>query len=443
MELLKNKRIALVSLGCSKNMVDSEMILASLLKSGAVLVGDSGEADILVINTCGFIEAAREESVESIVEALDNRPKDQKIVVAGCLSQRFGQELLRELPEIDAILGINAPQEIRKAVVNLLENTNDSPSSPISAPEKCSETTPARFLLTPRHYAYLRIADGCDQACRFCAIPRIRGRQRSRSLKDIVREAEELLEGGCRELCLVAHDLNSYGRDLSGRSLLAELLKELNGLEVDWIRCYYLYPAGVKDDFIRAMAELPRVLPYIDMPLQHISDRMLGAMKRRVSRRDIETLLEKMRRDIENPVFRSTFLLGYPGEKDDDFQELLDFVRQQKFQHLGAFTFSSEEGTAAPYLKNPVPDSLARSRYNELMQVQQEIAFSLQEARLESRVEVICDRVTDVGERICRSWQEGPEGDPVIFAQASSRRVGEIFSLILEARQDYDLLGRE
>jgi len=429
-----------VSLGCSKNIVDSEMILGSLLENGCILTGNHQEAEFVVINTCGFIENAREESVDAIVEALENRSQGQKILVAGCLSQRYGKELLEEMPDIDACLGINAPVNIVDAALSLIRESSEA-CVRIEKPGRKISPAQSRYLLTPTHFAYLRIADGCDQGCKFCAIPRIRGRQRSRSLPDLLDEARQLTELGCRELCLVAHDLVSWGVDLDDEYQLETLLFELNEIEnLDWIRLFYLYPRGLSDAMIEAMATCEKVLPYIDMPLQHITDNMLKAMNRRVDRHQTEELLDKLDSALPEAVRRTTLLVGYPGESDEDFEALLEFINLRKFHFMGAFAYSPEEGTASFHMDRQVPSEIAQDRLEALMLAQQKITFAHQESRLGQTEMVVVDEIDSDWAR-CRSWREAPDCDPLILLPPDNRRPGEIIEVRLLAREEYDLLA--
>lgn len=416
------------------------MILGSLLEDGWALTGSQAEADMVVVNTCGFIESAREESVQAIVEALESRQQGQKVVVAGCLPQRAGKELLAELPEIDAILGINAPRDVKSAARSLFAGDEISCNGVTPAERSYGESQP-RFLLTPRHHAYLRIADGCDRGCRFCAIPRIRGRQRSRGLEELVKEAQLLVQGGCRELGLVAHDLNAWGTDRQDGNRLEQLLPALASVEgIDWIRLFYLYPAGMGESLIHAMATTPKVLPYIDMPLQHISDHMLSVMNRRITKRETLDLLGSLREAMPKAVFRTTLLVGHPGETKDDVEELKEFMKDWKFQHLGAFGYSPEEGTAAFHMEERVAPKEVDQRVDEVMKLQQKIAFKLQSARVGTKEEMVVDEVDEIG-AIGRSWREAPDSDSVIRLKSKNLKVGQRVVARIEKRTGYDLLA--
>ncbi|MGE4158306.1 MAG: 30S ribosomal protein S12 methylthiotransferase RimO [Planctomycetota bacterium] len=434
------RSVALVALGCSKNMVDAEMILGSLLEDGWALTGSQSEADMVVVNTCGFIESAREESVQAIVEALEGRRQGQKVVVAGCLPQKAGKELLAELPEIDAILGINAPRDVKSAARSLFAGDEVSCNGVTPAERTYGESQP-RFLLTPRHHAYLRIADGCDRGCRFCAIPRIRGRQRSRTLGELVKEATLLAQGGCRELGLVAHDLNAWGTDLQDGNRLEHLLPALASVEgIEWIRLFYLYPAGMGPALIKAMATTPRVLPYIDMPLQHISDHMLSVMNRRITKRETLDLLGALREAMPHAVFRTTLLVGHPGETKADVEELKEFMASWRFQHLGAFGYSPEEGTAAFHMEGRVAPKEVQRRVDEVMKLQQKIAFELQSARVGTQDEVVVDEGQGSA-FLARSWREAPDSDSVIKVKAKNLKIGQTIQVKIDGRTGYDLVA--
>src|SRR4051794_37323681 len=384
---------AFVSLGCPKNLVDSERMLGKLAQDGYALVPDASGADVLVVNTCGFIEPARQESLGVIREmlALKQQGKVGAVVVAGCLAERKGDALLQEVPGVDSIVGVFGREEIVQVVDRAVAHQSEQRSLFRPAPVRAQEDT-ARLRVTPRHYAYLKISEGCDRTCTFCAIPGMRGKHVTKPIEEVVREARELAADGVRELILVAQDTTYYGLDLYGRVRLAELLRELDKVEgVEWIRVLYLYPIHFTDELIDVLATAKKVIPYLDMPLQHINDRVLKRMQRRVNRAATEELLGKLRRSIPNLTMRTTFVVGFPGETDAEFEELLEFVRSARFERLGVFPYSYEPDTPATRLDGHLPEEVKVARRDRLMAAQQPIAFAWTQARIGSEIEAIID----------------------------------------------------
>jgi ribosomal protein S12 methylthiotransferase len=384
---------AFVSLGCPKNLVDSERMLGKLAQDGYSLTPNAEGADLVIINTCGFIEPARQESLGVIREMLHLKEKGKvgAVVVAGCLAERKKDDLLTEVPDVDHILGVHAREEIVQVVDRTLarRNLEEQKSLFRPAPVKAQEDT-ARLRVTPRHYAYLKISEGCDRLCTFCAIPSMRGKHVTKPMEEVLREARELAADGVRELLIVAQDTTYYGLDLYGETRLAQLLRELekvNGIE--WIRILYAYPIFFTDELIEVIAGSKKILPYLDMPLQHINDRLLKRMQRKVRRADIETLLGKLRGAIPNLAFRTTFITGFPGETDAEFEELRDFIAQAKFERLGVFPYSLEPGTPASRLDGHLPEEVKTQRQEEIMALQQPIAFSWSEAQVGNEQEVL------------------------------------------------------
>ena len=419
----------MISLGCPKNLVDSEMILGKLGQEGFVLTPDAGEADVIVVNTCGFVESAKEESVNTILEACElkqNAETEKKVVVTGCLGQRYGKELSREVPELDAIVGLGEYDDLGTALRGLFGKNDDKLYFQVSDPDKACNAEVGRFRLTPAHYGYLRISEGCDNPCTFCSIPAIRGRFRSKSIEMLEAEARELVESGASEMVLISQDTTSYGVDIDGRFQLAELLHRLAAVDgVEWIRLLYAYPAYLTDEMIDAIASLPEVLNYIDIPLQHISDRMLRHMGRRMMETKTRDLLDRMRSKIPGLMLRTTFIVGFPGEDDTEFGILRDFVRDFEFERLGVFPYSKEEGTPSAEFEGELPQAVIDERLEELMLVQQEIAFRHNRQRAGEVTEVIVDSAEEeqadplggapFRAAIARSYGESPEIDPVVF----------------------------
>src|SRR5262249_11170782 len=377
---------AFVSLGCPKNLVDSERMLGKLAQDGFALTPDADGADVVVVNTCGFIEPARQESLGVIREmlALKKEGRVGAVGVAGCLAARRKDDLLAEVPDVDQIVGVVGREDIVPVVSRAVaRRTADEQRSLFRpAPVKALSDT-ERLRVTPRHYAYLKISEGCDRTCTFCAIPGMRGKHVTKPIEEVVREAKELTADGVRELILVAQDTTYYGLDLYGRVRLADLLRELDKIDgIEWIRVLYLYPIFFTDELIDVLTTAKKIIPYLDMPLQHINDRVLKRMQRRVNRAATEELLAKLRQSIPNLTMRTTFVVGFPGETDAEFEELLAFVQTAKFERLGVFPYSFEPGTPATRLDNHLPEEVKTARRDRLMAAQQEIAFAWTQTRV-------------------------------------------------------------
>jgi len=403
------------SLGCPKNQLDTEIMLGSLALSGYAIAERLEDADVAVVNTCSFIESAREESIEAILEVADLREsgKLRALVVAGCLPQRYGAELAKELPEVDAFVGTAAFPEIPRIVDDALAGRSRGIYVEAGRTHLYDDTSP-RLLVGPGHSAYVKIAEGCDRICAFCAIPGIRGRFQSRSLDSLVRELQQLASAGVREVNLVAQDSTSWGKDLPGRPRLAELVRTLDQVDgLDWIRLLYLYPSAVDDALIEAIADGKRVLPYVDVPLQHASDAMLKAMRRGTTAARQRALVKRLRAGIPGLTLRTTFIVGFPGETDADFETLCDFVREARFDRLGVFRYSDEEGTAGIALQGKVARGVARARYRRLTAIQREIMAEGLAAQVGSEAEVLVDGVFGRGRALGRLRSQAPEIDGV------------------------------
>jgi ribosomal protein S12 methylthiotransferase len=428
----RDVRVHMVSLGCPKNLVDSEVILGGLGAYGLAVTPDAEAADIIVINTCGFVESAKEESIQSILEACELKSRSatpKKVVVTGCLGQRYGQELQREIPELDAIVGLGEYKDLGATLIRLADAEDGIRHFQVSDPTKACFAEVGRFRLTPTHFAYIRISEGCDNPCTFCSIPSFRGRFRSKPIPMILEEARELVASGARELLLISQDTTSYGVDIDGTFQLPRLLESLAAIEgVDWIRVLYAYPAYTNDEMLDTIARLPNVLDYVDIPLQHISDAMLRRMGRRMNETKTRALISRMREKIPGVYLRTTFIVGFPGETDRHFEELCDYVRETRFERLGVFTYSPEENTPSATFADQIPDEVKTARLDELMRIQQTIAFEQNEARKGEIVDVIIDRVEEKRKGkpvfIGRSRGEAPEIDPVIHVGASEPNRG-------------------
>lgn len=446
-------RVAFVSLGCAKNLVDSEKMLGQLAEAGCVLTGDEDAADVLVINTCGFLEASRTEADEVIAEAVGRKEHGRlrRVVVAGCLVQRDKEAILERIPGVDALVGVNNRDDIVRAVVG-----GERPGRNGKGKGKRKPTPPdlyladyhpfvqidtARLRLTPRHYAYLRISEGCDQKCTFCTIPSIRGRMHCKPPSMVLDEARELVSDGAAEISLIGQDTTSYGlgEDSIGVGLagLLRLLDTVDGLR--WLRLMYVYPSVLSDEMLDAIAECDRVCKYIDIPLQHINDRVLKAMHRRVDRATTEQLLERIRRRIPGVSVRTTMIVGFPGETDAEFAELVEFVRAARFDALGVFPYSLEPDTPAGRMKDQVSDAVKDERVDALMSAQQEVAFALAEERMGSSFEVLVDEVVRKGVVSARHQGQAPAVDSATLVEGSSAEAGEFLTVRCIGRDGYDL----
>jgi len=382
------------SLGCPKNRIDSEVMLGSLALSGYAVAEDIQDADVVVVNTCSFIQSAREESIHAILDVAELRESKRlrALLVAGCLPQRYGAELAKELPEVDAFIGTGHFHKISQILDETLAGLTRGVYVDAGETHLYDEHDP-RLVIGPGHSAYVKISEGCDRVCAFCAIPGIRGRFQSRRLESVVAEAEQLAAAGAKELNLVAQDATSYGKDLPGRPRLTDLLRALDEVEgIAWIRQLYVYPTALTDDLIDLLARGRRVLPYVDVPLQHASDRVLRAMKRGTTQTRQRALVARLRERIPGVTLRTTFIVGFPGETDADFACLCDFVREMRFDHVGIFRYSDEEGTAAHAYGEKVPRATARRRHRELVGLQSEIMTEKLTARVGTTADVLVDR---------------------------------------------------
>jgi ribosomal protein S12 methylthiotransferase len=439
---------AFVSLGCPKNLVDSEKMLGHLATDGYSLVSDPDGADFVIVNTCGFIEESRAESKSVIREMLDLKKagRTQKVIVAGCLPERVGGALLDELPDIDQIVGVWGRDEIAKVADGL--QAGKSSLTPDAARELFRPAPiralddRARLRITPKHFAYLKISEGCDRTCTFCAIPKMRGKHVTKPIEDVIIEARELAADGVRELNLVAQDTTYYGMDLYGEVRLVELLQELEQVEgIDWVRLMYLYPVNFTDRLIETIAESKRIIPYLDMPLQHINSGMLRRMQRRVNRERTVELVGKLRESIPNLVLRTTFIVGFPGETDQQFEELKEFVAETRFERMGVFTYSPEPGTPAMKLEGHLPEEVKQSRRSELMELQQEIAFEFADSLVGYELDCLIDDQVDDETWVGRLYTDAPEIDSQVYVRGEGVEIGALTPVEILAREEYDLIA--
>lgn len=418
-------KIGVVSLGCPKNLVDSETMLGLIHEENYKITNDPSEAEIIIVNTCGFIESAKEESINTILQMAEYKKSGscKYIIVTGCLSQRYAEELFNELPEADAIAGVEVYDEIG-SIIKRVMNGERFIMLERSKPDviyTSKETFLPRILTTPSYTAYLKIAEGCDNCCSYCAIPKIRGPYRSKPMEQVLKEAKALADNGVKELIVVAQDTTRYGEDLpGGKLLLADLLKELNKIEsLKWIRVMYCYPNNFTDELIETFASLDKVCKYVDLPLQHSSNRLLASMNRYDTKEEVETLLAKLRKRIPGIVIRTTFIVGFPGETDADFEELKEFVEQQRFENAGVFAYSQEEGTVAGAMPNQIPDEIKQERYHELMALQAQISEEIHKDTEGQTLEVLVEGIEEDGSGLHygRSYREAPDIDGLVFIE--------------------------
>ncbi len=422
------KTLNLISLGCAKNLVDSEILLGGLNKTNISVTNNPEEADTIVVNTCGFLDIAREESVDTILQAAEMKKTGslKELVVMGCLSERYPEELKKEIPEVDRIFGSND----HKQIVSFLTGKDYAKDDPLFF----------RSLMTPNHYAYIKIAEGCDNGCSFCSIPIMRGLQKSRTIESIVDEAERLAENGTKELLVIAQDSTSYGWDLEKKVYLSDLLRALNMVDgIEWIRVHYAHPAHLSKRIIEAMAECDKVCNYLDMPIQHASDAMLKSMKRGLGQAGIKKRIESLRTAMPGMALRTTLIVGYPGETQDDFFQLRDFIEETQFDRLGVFTYSEEEGTTAADLEDNVPRSVKDNRKNEILELQHEISLEKNESFIGKTLRVIID---ESGEELSvgRTEYDSPEIDNIVRVR-SSEDTGTIKNIRISEANEYELIG--
>lgn len=428
--------IAMSHLGCEKNRIDSEHMLGLLTKAGYQVDSNEELADYVIVNTCSFIQDAREESVRTLVELAE---ANKKIVITGCMAQHFQGELLEELPEAVAVVGSGDYHKI----VDVIERTEtgERVQEVSQEPVYIADETVPRYRTTTEGVAYLRVAEGCDYRCAFCIIPHLRGNQRSRSIESIVSEANTLAVQGVKEIILISQITTNYGMDIYGKPMLAELLIELGKVDVPWIRIHYAYPTGLTSEVIAAIRNTPNVLPYLDLPLQHSHPEMLRAMNRPWQGKVNDAIIERIKQQLPNSILRTTFIVGFPGETEEHFQHLVEFVRRHQFDHVGVFTFSAEEGTPAYSMENHVPPETMDRRRDILMQAQQPIAAAKNQTYVGKQLEVLIEQENpSSGQLIGRSAQFAPEVDGLVYVRGDAS-LGSIVSVDITAADVYDLYG--
>ncbi len=450
--------VSLISLGCAKNLVDSEMMIGHLHQAGMSVIPDAEKANVVIVNTCSFIDSSKEESIGHILEVTKNRGmrkrnKDQKLIVAGCMSQRFSKDLPGSLPEVDAFIGLDQITKIVPIIEEIYAKERGKNEAPVSFIEGKSTWIPdydtPRFRLTPKHFAYLKIAEGCNHPCTFCIIPQIRGRHRSRTVESVVAEARRLVAEGVKEINLISQDTTYFGMDTweqrpnprtpvdsSRGTALTTLLRQLNAIEGDfWIRLLYTHPAHWSDELIKTIAECPKVARYIDIPLQHISDRMLGLMQRETSGDYIRDLIRRIRAGIPGIAVRTTFIVGFPGETDADVDELCQFIRETKFERLGVFRYSQEEGTRGAKMADQIPPKIKEARWHKTMALQQEVSGAVSATFVGKTLRVL---VEEPG--VARGEADAPDIDGRVYIPRELP-VGEFIDVTITGHHDYDLLA--
>ena len=446
------KKIGFISLGCPKNLVDSEVMMGQLKQNGYEITSNAADADTVVVNTCGFIDSAKKESIDTILEAaqLKLNGQAQRLVVAGCLVERYRDQLKAEIPEVDAFIGTSQINDIL-AVCDPKTNTRSLPVVPLgnqSATYLYDDSTP-RVLATPSHYAFVKIAEGCDRPCAFCFIPQMRGHFRSRRFGSIIAEAHQLAEEGVKEIILVAQDSSRYGEDLGKQDALARLLRELAHVDgIEWVRVMYTYPTHISDSFLDVLAEEPKAVKYLDMPLQHASQNVLKLMKRGGNRKSLERLIERVRHRVPGIAVRTTFISGFPGETEDDFEELLSFIKNVEFDRVGVFTYSDEEGTPAFDLSSKVPHRTASRRRTSLMKEQAKISRRKNKSRVGEVVQVLFEGESKESELLWQGRMEtqAPDIDGCVLINdvpdGLAPAAGEFVNVEITEAHEHDLIGR-
>ena len=424
------KKINVITLGCSKNLIDSEALMRQLQGNYDIAYDSDKPSDIIIINTCGFINDAKEESVDTILRSVEMKKSGdvQKVFVTGCLSQRYKNELANEIRDVDGFFGVNDLPDVLDAL----------------KVDYKKELVGERLLTTPSHYAYLKVSEGCDRTCSFCAIPMIRGKHISKTIEEIVAEAEFLASKGVKELILIAQDLTYYGLDIYKERKIADVVKRLTEVDgIEWIRLHYAYPAGFPEKLLEVIRDYPKVCQYIDIPLQHISDKILNSMRRSHGRENTIALVERIRKELPEAAIRTTFIVGYPGETEEDFEELLDFVKTYRFDRVGVFQYSPEEGTSAYVLSDDVPDEVKQERADRLMLLQQEISFALNKEKEGRIFKTIIDR-EEGGYYIGRTEFDSPEVDNEVLIPAGDQKLvkGNFYDVEITKAEFYDLYGK-
>ncbi len=435
-------KIGFISLGCSKNLVDTEVMLKKLYDAGFEITPEESEAEIIIINTCGFIESAKKEAIDNILDTAELKKwgKCRHIIATGCLVERYREEVMREMPEVDALLGVGSLEDIVTACEAVMRGEKyvsfrDKNTSPLGG---------ERILTTAEHTAYLKVAEGCDNKCTYCAIPLIRGKMRSRTVEDIVNEAKDLEALGVKELNLIAQDTTRYGLDIYGEYSLARLVRQITKeTSIPWIRLLYCYPDKITDELISELRDNPRLVKYMDIPIQHISDSVLARMNRHGTSELIKATVERLRREVPGITLRTTAMVGFPGESEEDFAELCSYVKEARFDRFGAFTYSAEEGTAAAEFDGEVDEQTKQDRYDVLMQTQLTVTEDLNAKMIGSTIDVLVDGFDKVAEIYYgRSYKDAPDVDGKVYFKSKKKTpIGEFVRVRIDEALDYDLVG--
>ena len=436
--------VGFVALGCPKNIVDSERMLAEIAQADMVITAELEQADVIVVNTCGFIAPAKREAFEAIKHAVNSKRKGnvKKVIVAGCLSERMGEQLFKEIKGVDAIVGLGQRDDIVKIIRQTLTSKKNASYLEHAGSDISDDKT--RLLITGSYSAYLRISEGCDHKCSFCTIPAIRGRFRSKPAEAVLAEAGELAKAGVVELNIIAQDTAYYGRDLKIKDGLAKLLAEVEKIAgFEWIRVMYLYPVGFSDKLLEAIAGSEKIVHYFDIPIQHVSDSILKAMRRPDTKEGLYQLIEKLRKVLPDVVLRTTLIVGFPGESDEQFAELLEFIKWAKFDALGAFKYYAESGTDAAKMAGQVPDEVKEKRLDELMLAQQEIAFAKNQSIKGAKFRCLVESVAENGAGTGRYYGQAPEIDSVCIIENCTANAGEFVKVTVAGMKDYDLIVRQ
>ena len=443
------KKVHFISLGCPKNLVDSEIMAGTLIKDGYQVVAEAEEADTVIVNTCGFIEESKKESIQRIFDmsALKEEGKIKKVVVAGCLTQRYKSDLVDSLPEADLFVGSGEFQNIGEILKS--HDEGNKTKTFFNLPTYLQEESTPRVNSQPRHRAYLKISEGCMKRCAFCAIPLIRGNLQSRTIQNVVNEAKLLVAGGVKELIIISHDFTDYGFDLTRKNAEAkesplELLKALNDVDgAEWIRLLYLYPDGITDEMIDLIKNSKKLVKYFDMPLQHISNEVLKTMNRKMTRSEIEEALNKIRTNIPEAVIRTQFIVGFPGETEEQLEELLAFIAEQKFDRVGCFQYSPEESTPGGKMPNQIDEATKQRRFESVMEVQQNISRDKHRAFIGRTVKVLVEGYSDETDLLLqgRTSQQAPEIDGIVLINDGQAQVGDIVNVRITDSMEYDLIG--
>ena len=442
------KKLGMISLGCPKNAVDTELVLGDLQGDEYEITPDQKEADVIIVNTCGFIESSKKESIDAILEmvALKTEGKCKKLVVTGCLSERYSNELLKEIPEIDHMLGVNQYPRLKQILKESDSRKENTSINHVHEPAEYFESYMNRVLTTPFYSAYLKLGEGCSNKCAFCIIPKIRGQFRSRSPESIIAEAEHFAQHGVKEFNLISQDTTMYGVDLGMKNGLVQLLKSLSKINgIEWMRLFYCFPTFINSELIEYIASEEKVCNYADVPLQHTHDFMLQRMKRQETEKGVRSMIDELRIKVPGIALRTTFITGFPGETDEHFRHLLEFVREIEFDHVGVFTYFHEEGTTAFNYQDLVPNEIAVSRRDELMSVQQEINRKKNKARVGKVLPVLIEGADPEEEYLVtgRLATQAPEIDGQVIIEESDVEIGQIVPMLITGSTDYDLVARQ